>query len=209
MIGLVLLLSALLFRLLRVHRIFKAYGKVSHYWKDKYLVMWIFIVSFGAILILTTWTSVDSIRMVLRVDYHQSNAPYFEERLICSCDTLGIWLAIVLSYNGILMVFVVFLAVQTRKIRLSNFKNTKQINIFATIMTLAILVPIWLVIDVVKEDTVNGHFIVCSVFLCPAIYCQLFLFLPQVFVTAKNILAEGKVVNKWLVKRESQFHTSQ
>ena len=211
MIGLVLLLAALLFRLLRVYRIFQAYGKMSHYWKNKYLVMWICIILSGAVLILTTWASVDLIRMVRRVNY-QPNAsnslPYFEERVICSCDTLGIWLAIALSYNGILMLFLVFLAVQTQKIRLSNFKNTKQINIFATTlsMTLAILVPTWLVIDVWKEDAVNGHFIVCFVILCPAIYCHVFLFLPQVFATAKNIMAERKVVDRRLMRRESQFH---
>ena len=209
MIGLVLLLAALLFRLLRVYRIFQAYGKMSHYWKNKYLVMWICIILSGAVLMLTTWASVDLIRMVRRVNY-QPNAPlpYFEERVICSCDTLGVWLAIALSYNGILMLFLVFLAVQTRKIRLSNFKNTKQINIFATAlsMTLAILVPTWLVIDVWKEDAVNGHFIVCFVILCPAIYCHVFLFLPQLFSTAKNIMAERKVVDRRLMRRESQFH---
>ena len=210
MIGLVLLLAVLLFRLLRIRHIFQAYGKVSIYWRNKYLVMWISIVLSGAILILTTWASTDVIRMVRRTDY-QPNAtnslPYFEERVICSCDKLGIWLAIALSYNGILMLFLVFLAVQTRKIRLSNFKNTKQINIFATTlsMTLAILVPTWLVIDVWKEDTVYRHFIVCFVFLCPAIYCHVFLFLPLVFATAKNIVAERKM---GFVRKESQFHSS-
>lgn len=212
MIGMVLLLSAMLFRLLRVHRIFKAYGKMSHYWKDKYLVLWILIILSGAILILITWTCVDSIRLVSSIDYQPNTpVPYFEKHSICSSDTFGIFLAVALSYNGILMVFVVFLAVQTRKIRLSNFKNTKQINVFAATLgvTLTILVPLWLVIDVSKEDNVNGHLIVCSVFLCPAIYCHVFLFLPQVFVTVKNIMAERKVVGRvQLLKRsrQSQFH---
>ena len=205
MIGLTLLFSALLLRLLRINHIFHAYGKVSPYWKDRYMVLWILVICCGAILILTVWTVVDQIKMVPSISY-QPNAspPFFEKRAICSCEMFGLWLFLTLSYNGIFVIVIVFLSVQTRKIRLSNFKNTKQINAFIllTCMTLGLLVPLHYVIGMDRNSAL-GHFIVTFAFSCTGVYCQLFVFLPQVFATMKNIILRKS--RRSALKRESQF----
>lgn len=214
MIGLTLIFSAMLLRLFRINHIFKAYGKVSSYWKDKYMIMCILTICFGGVLILATWTYVDKIKMVTEIEYQPiATPPFFKSKSVCSCDTLGIWLALTLSYNGILMMLNVFLAVQTRKIKLSNFKNTKQINIFIvlTCMTLSIMVPLWYVMDALYGYNILGHFIICFAFSCTGVYCLIFVFLPRVFVTVKNIRADKTRKNiivsrtNTLRERESQF----
>lgn len=211
MIGLMLIFSALLLRLLRIYYIFKAYGKVSSYWKDKYLIMCILSVCFGGVLILITWTAMDMLKMSTTIEYHpNTKPPFFESKSVCSCEKIGVWLALILPYNGILMIIIVLLAVRTRKIRLSNFKNTKQTNAFIvmTCMTLGFLVPLWFLIGAYKYN-ILGHFIACFIFSCTGVYCQLFIFLPRVFITLKNMRRDkfDTVVSR-TITRETQFSRS-
>lgn len=206
MMGLTLIFSALLLRLLRISRIFKAYGKVSPYWKNRYMILCILAICFGVIVILIWWTVADKINVVTTTTYQpRALPPFFEMRSVC--NTVGIGLVLALAYNGILMLINVFLAVQTRKIRLSNFKNTKQINAFIalTCMTLGILVPLWYVIDRVYMYNILGHFIVCFALSCTGVYCQLFVFLPRVFATAVNMKTEKNRGGAKMSRKESQF----
>jgi hypothetical protein len=209
MVGLNLIFSALLLRLFRISRIFKAYGKVSPYWKNKYMILCIMAICLGGIIILILWTTViGKIEVMTTITYQASSVPHFFERRF-TCNTLSIGLVLSLVYNGILMVLIVSLAVQTRKIRLSNFKDTKQINAFITLtcMSLGVLVPLWYVIDEVYKYNILGHFIVSFALSCTGVYCQIFVFLPRVSVTVIHIIAErsGKLN---LMGRESQFSVS-
>lgn len=212
MTGLTLLLSALLLHLLRTyHFFFKVYGRVSPYWKDKYMIMCILTICCGAFLILVLWTAIDTFKMVTTIEYQPSaSPPFFERKSFCFCDMQGIWLGFTLSYNGILMIIISLLAVWTRKIKLSNFKSTKQINVFivVTCMTLGFLVPLWFVIGIDRYGALN-HFIVCLALSCTGVYCQLFIFIPRVFVTVKNMWDDKLMTRnghkrvRW--RRESQF----
>lgn len=200
-LGIILIFSVLLMRLLRIRQIFRAHGKVGNYWKNEYLMMYIFVICFGGIAILALWITVDKMQVVTTIQYKPSaTPPYFESRSVCRCDKLGIWMAILHSYIGILVTLVIFLAVQTRKIRLRRFKDTKKINafIFTTCITSSILVTLWHVIEVAQNNEVGGHFIVCSALLSTAVYCQLFFFLPLIFA----VLCESSQ------RRESQFSTA-
>ena len=207
-IGLTLIFSALLMRLLRVSRIFKAYAKLSKFWKDKYMILSILAICFGEILLLTLWSAVDTIHIETTITYQPHAIPHFFERSsVCSDNALGFWLVLALSYNFVLMLVVAIVAVRTRKIRLSNFKNTKQVNILITVtfMSLGFLVPVSLF------PTIDGtfvHFIVCFAYSCPGVYCHIFIFLPQIFNTVVNMKAEKKGTDRGttlIPVRESQF----
>ena len=184
-IGMTLVFSALLMRLLRIYNIFKTYGRVSRYWKDRYLILCVLAICFGEITILFSWTIADRIRKFSTITYKASSTPpYFELHSTCNCNSLGPWLSAVFSYNGVLMGLVVLMAVQTRKIKRSNFKDTKKTNAFIAItcMSVIILLSLWYVMDVALQDYVSGHVIACFAFLCIGIYCQLFIFLPLAVV---------------------------
>ena len=184
--GMTLIFSALLMRLLRIYNIFKTYGKVSKFWKDRYLILCILVISSGEIFILAMWTITDRIRAVSTTEY-QPNAspPYFEIHSICSCNSLGPWFSAVFSYNGILMALIVLMAIQTRKIKRTNFKDTKKTNAFIAItcMSMVILFSLWFILEVALQDYIGGHIIACFGFLCTGIYCQIFIFLPIIIST--------------------------
>lgn len=106
------------------------------------------------------------------------------------------------------MLIIVLVAVKTRKIRLSNFKNTKKINTMITLtcMTLGILAPLWYFIT---EDVPN-HFITCFALSCTGVYCQLFIFIPRVFIAIIKMKAERtNGENSINCRREYQFSTAE
>ena len=211
MTGMVIIFSTLLMRLLRTYYIFRTFGKVSRYWKDRFLVLWISIFCLGGILILLVWTIVDTFHVTAIPEFiSDDNPPYFQVNYSCSSDHVIQWVLFAFLYNGIIMISVMVMAVRTRKIRLSNFKHTKQINIFIfmTCMTLLTLLPLWYVIEITLGMIAVAHFIVCFAFLSPGVYCIVSLFLPQVYTTIKNIVmktsAEGMPTQRTL-KKECQF----
>lgn len=212
-VGMNLIFSTLLVRLLRIRQIFKAYGKVSKYWGDGYLVLGVLLLCSGGLITLVSWTVVDKIRKTTTEEYiSEGNPPYFEIQSICSSTNLGIWLAAAFSYTGIIIAIVIFMAIQTRKIKLSNFKDTKKVNayIFFTVVTLSILLPLWFVADRALENDIVGHVTLTSAFVAVGLFCQLFIFVPRVYVTLRNIrrekLKQKRGVPQYNIKqRETQF----
>ena len=191
-IGMTLVFSALLMRLLRIYNIFKTYGRVSTFWKDRYLILCILAICSGEILLLLVWTVTDKIRYTPTTTYQPTAIPpYFETHSTCSCSSVGAWLLVVFSYNGVLMGLVVLMAVQTRKIKRSNFKDTKKTNAFIAItcMSVIMLLSLRFVLDMALQNHVGGHMAACFAFLCTGVYCQLFLFLPLIIValTRRNV----------------------
>ena len=208
MIGLTLIFSALLMKLLRIRQIFKAHGKMSRFWKNKYMMLSILTICSGIVVLLILWTALDKIHIVtITTQQPRAIPPFFDRHSECSNNTVGIWVLIFLAYNGVLMLIIVFVAVQTRKIRLSNFKNTKKINIFLTLtcMTLSILAPLWYTIT---EDVLQ-HIITCFGLSCTGVYCQVTIFIPRVFITIINLKTGRKRGESGANRRECQFSTAE
>ena len=206
--GFNLIFSTLLIRLLRISHVFRAHRKTSAYWKNHYLILWIFSICFGGIIINVIWTLFDKVQIYTTVEYRpDGRPPYFESKSVCSCNNLELWLLVALFYSGTIIAIVVFLAVQTRKIRRSNFKDTKKINtfIFATTITIAVFLPLKFITD----NIVYEHICTTLTLLLIGLNCQLFIFVPQVHVTLCNMIIEKKKgLNIPLTKKETQFVSS-
>ena len=188
--GMNLIFSTLLVHLLRIRKIFKTYGKVSKYWGDRYLILIVFLLCFVGLIILGIWTINDTLRKSTTTKYiFHGKSPYFEIHSICSSRNLGIWVAVGLSYTGIIIAIVASLAIQTRKVKLINFKDTKKVNayIFLIVITLCILLPMWYILDNVIGNDIGGHITLTTAFLAVGFFCQLFIFVPRVYVTLCNI----------------------
>ncbi len=211
-LGMTLVFSALFMRLLRVQRIFKAYGKVHRFWSDKYLILCVLAICLGNAIILSVWAGVDTSKRFTMTRYKSTSLPpHFESLSVCSSVYTWIWLLLISCYIGILMSLIVVMAVQTRKIKLSNFKDTKKINIFitATCTTLVTVVPVWLVLNLALEEFIAGHIFATFALICTGVYCQLFLFLPLVVKVVKKVRIERKspkpTTADILKKKERQY----
>ena len=212
--GMNLIFSTLLVRLFRIRYIFyKKYGKQSKYLKDQYLFLMVLFLCSVGITILIPKTIIDRVQNTTTLSYvSNANPPYFEVHSVCDSNNLGIWLTAAFFYSGIIVSLVVFMAIQTRKIKLSNFKDTKKVNayVFVTVTTICILVPLWFVNDMAIQSDILEHIFLRLAFVAVGFFCQLYIFAPQVVVTIKNIQKEKRRRNsglpEYLVRQQkSQF----
>ena len=188
-LGQTLVYSALLLRLLRTFKIFNTFKKMGPYWKNKYMIVGVVLLCSFNLFILILWTALDSLKMVTTLTYHAQSRPQFYERLsICGSSLSKIWLSLCLAYNGVIMAVVVVLAILTRKIRRSNFKDTKKINGFIAMISVTyVLIMVLYTFQATGKYVLLRYYIILYSFSSNGIYCQLFVFLPKVFIIVRNL----------------------
>ena len=182
-IGYNLIIGTLFVKLLRINHVFGVFRKTSKLWSDQFLFLGVLLICSGILIILILWTIIDILHLEERRTYIPSaQPPYYQSTRRCTCRNLGIWVMTAHAYNGVIILLVMFLAVQTRHIKWCNFKDTKKVNayIFTVVAINAIAVPLWYIFIYTQvEFQVGGHISSVIAYLSIAMLCQLFLFAPK------------------------------
>ena len=181
-VGINLIFTTMLLRLLRIYRVFSYFGKTGKIWSDQIMALAVLLVVMVDVAIILVWSSVDNYRSKEFSFYHPfSDPPFYEIRQFCYSQYLSVWLGMLLGKLGILFVIVIFLAFKTRKIRRSNFKDTKKVNIFIFLTIMVVVLPMTLFFLLQSTRNVKGTYLtVYIVFGLAGVLCQLFLFVPKV-----------------------------
>lgn len=181
-LGINLIFTTVLLRMLRVHRIFSHFGKTGKLWSDKVMTLIIMLVVAGDVVLILVWSLVDTFEAIQIISYQfDANPPFYEIRQFCHSEHLHVWLGILLGKLGILFVIVLALAIKTRKIRRSNFKDTKKVNIYIFLAVLVVTMPMALFFMLKSTNSLLGTYLTLYlVFGLVGLFCQLFLFLPKV-----------------------------
>ena len=182
-LGVNLIFTTLLLRMLRVYRIFSYFGKTGKIWSDKFMLLIIVLVVVGDMVLIIIWSVVDTYRITeITMFMENANPPYYTVKQLCHSQNVNTWLGILLGKLGVLFVIVLFLAFKTRKILRSNFKDTKKVNIyiFLTVMIVITLMSLYSLFKT-TENTVGTFLMVYFAFGTTGLLCQLFLFVPKVF----------------------------
>ena len=182
--GLSLILVTLFIKHLRVYRIFSS--KLETDIGGKF---WGKVPLFAAIICLTLLPNVVIVILIAIL------TPIFQTYDIKIKNTLIIYeehfnirtpgyfftIGFILLYLAFFAILNILLAISTRKIRYSNFKDTKKINIFIAIVfvTLAVMEPPYIVL-LVKGDEPNAIVTLTTSILFIAASCQVILVLPKV-----------------------------
>ena len=212
--GMNFIFATLLVRLVRIHHVFKAgnFRGKTKYLSDTFLFLYILGICSIGVVILIIWTAIDKIKKVTVENYlADAVPPIFEVQSTCSSNNLGIWLVIAFSYSGIIIALVVFMAIQTRKVKLKNFKDTKSVNsyIFIIVIVLAIVLPLWFVFENAVHNDVLAHIILSLGFISLGLLCQLFIFLPRALVLLLNSVKSKTYVPQsgtdGMLRRQTQF----
>ena len=180
-VGLDLVLSTLFAKMLRVYHIFKKFGKVSRLWSDNGLLALIILIVLVKAVFLIIWMSVD-INHVIDVETYNPNSvpPHFTVIQMCHCKYFGIWYAIAFLYTGVLFVILLLVAISTRKIKRTDFKDTKKVNLLiATLIAVIIFSSTgWALLQFIDN---NASKVIVSVgFALTAVLCESFLLVPKV-----------------------------
>ena len=202
-IGLNLIFGTLFMRLLRVYHLFRVFRKTSKLWSDQFLFLGVMLICSGEVFILLLWTAIDTIHLETSKTYVPSTQPpHYSASATCSSINLGVWLALAFSYTGLIILFVMFLAIQTRHIKRQNFKDTKKVNIFIfiTVTVLATCLPMQHVFDYTQLNSlIGGQIAVTIAYLSVGVLCQLLMFVPKIF----PIHCKQKKV-RMLIQKQSQ-----
>ena len=180
-IGWDLIFATLFLRLLRVHHIFKMSQQISKYWLDKYLFIYVLLICAGKVCILILQIVFDRIYPEAQREYISiTTPPYYKVTLHCSSNAFGLWLALSLLYSAVLLLLVMFLAIQTRHIKKDDFKDTKKVNlfIFLVIVVFTIATSLWVVFFQAGID-IGADVSQWFAYFAIAMICQVCLFAPK------------------------------
>ena len=132
-LGYQLIYGTLLFRLLRIYRIFvHTFSLPGRFWFDWPLLAMILLTFLGIALLHVLWTAVaplETVNFSRRTTY------------ILFCDspnTYYVWYTINITYIWVTVMFVAIFAYLTRKVTIRNFQDTKQVNLFVLVSFVAL-----------------------------------------------------------------------
>ena len=195
-IGTLLIYATLFVRLLRVYRIFfRTFREPGKLWTDRFLfIMVLVIISIGGIILLL-WSTLDplvTINFPLFMAF--AEPPFHGVILFCDCNHFFVWtVTLYYAYIAPIVFFVVLLAILTRKVKIANFKDSKEVSLF--VFTSAIGISVCFAYETTFANTENIHaafsFEILN-FFAIAIPCKAFLFIPKI----------------WSAKFEKRKHTS-
>ena len=185
--GVLLIFNTIFIRLLRVHKIFSIKNLThtnKYVWNNCSLSVMIFALSLLPNVLLVIWLTTDRLSYHTDIEYIFVGKSLMARKVSdCQGDNIGIWLGVISGYIFLVAILILMLAISTRNIRYSNFKDTKKVNVF-----LGCLFSICIVsysVGLILRDT-GEYFaaadiarIVGSSLLVP-ILCQGFLFMPKV-----------------------------
>ena len=179
--GFLLIFGTLLVRLLRIYWIFfRTFGNMSQLWNNPCLFLGVLTICFLNAIVLIIWALVDPIQQKLLPSYVRAQPlPYYELFATCSSQFLPMCYATTYLYCVIVMLSVMFLAIQTRHIRYQNFKDTKKLItfIFSVVFIFSVCLTLW---NVYIRVPVASHIMFSFAHLSAAMFCQVLVFTPKI-----------------------------
>jgi gamma-aminobutyric acid type B receptor len=187
-IGIDLIFATLSLRLLRLFHIFRSFHKTGKFWSDKYLFLYLFLICSVKAILLFLWTYLDTLRPKINRKYVPSaTPPHYQVSIECNSQNQILWLLATYLYSGILIIFVLFMATQTRRIKKAYFKDTKKVNLFIFLVTiiLATTLPLWVIFGAIRIE-IGAHVCEWLAYFSVAVLCQLCLFSPKLLPLARK-----------------------
>lgn len=175
------ILVTLLLRLVRTFHIFRSFRSTGKFWSDRYLLLYVILLCSPMLALMVIQSAVDPFNLyVSRTFVSSTNPPHIQLHQFCTSSFINVWLSLSFGLIGMVMIFAIFFAIQTRHIKHKHFKDTKKVTIFifSICITYAIFIPMWYVFLAVDINTL-AYVCECIVNLEGAALCQIFLFLPK------------------------------
>ena len=185
--GFSLILVTLFFKLLRVYRIFLSRLQIDlgRYWNNFPLLIAIICITVLPNIVVVPFT------VVLMPEYSRRTVYVTSEQLRITeihveFKSTGYFVTggLIACYVAIFSFIILFLSIRTRKIKHKNFKDTKKLNIFVSVLmfTLAFTAPLY-IIFLLKENAPAANIVFVIAMLVISAASQFILFLPKVLPT--------------------------
>ena len=190
-----LIFATLIIKIARVYYIFLELSPAKlRFSSDRALFVYVMLMMIPTVILLVLFT-VDIITNKSDVHVSTSNDTVDSTGSLVECMSryLFLWLVLLLAYFLILQFALVIVAVITRKIQYSNFKDTKKVNalVVMLIYTYSFTLAYWMILQSIERgDNVVGRLILHFGHLLIVMECQVLLFVPKVYPLVKSAVLE-------------------
>ncbi|XP_041370051.1 gamma-aminobutyric acid type B receptor subunit 1-like [Gigantopelta aegis] len=162
--------------------------------------------------VLTAWQILDPLQR--KLDYFSLEDPtdtdediqYKPQLEQCDSENLTVWLGVLFGYKGILLIFGIFLAYETRSVKLKQVNDSRFVgmSIYNVVVLCVITAPISLIIS--HQEDATFAFCSLAIVLCSFLSMGL-IFAPKMIEIARNPQRNGQEVRSLtdsLVSREEE-----
>ncbi|EEC10249.1 metabotropic GABA-B receptor subtype, putative, partial [Ixodes scapularis] len=234
-IGFTLSFGAMFSKIWRVHRITtmsKSESKKVESWKLYGMVGAMVLID---AVILTAWQLVDPMKRELEIfpleDPEMSDEDVKIEPALEHCESKNhaIWLGVMYSYKGLLLIFGIFLAYETRSVKIKQLNDSRLVgmSIYNVVVLCLITAPVTLVIG--SQQDATFAFVALAIIFCSFLSMAL-IFVPKIIelvrrpreradvrslmdtITSKEeeerhqrLLAENEDLKKQIAEKEEQI----
>ncbi len=182
-VGMDIILTSLLVKLVRVWRIFTVHGRSSRLWKDYFLFGFVAAVIGVKLALLFIWVLVDpySLEDVVHLLNQDNNSVVYETVQQCQSRYYLVWLGFIYGYSIIIALILIIVSVLTRKIRQENFKDTKKVAIYTTSCAIVAIEcgSLWTLLRL-SNNSIGSKLSFGFMYCALVLLSELFLFLPKI-----------------------------
>jgi len=182
LMGISIINVGLIFRLLRVFIVFNYPHARMRFLKDKYLFLYIVITCTFAMVYMMVWFAADHVTQVTKVVFIASDSDtHYIEYHYCSSTHQVLWLGLYGTWLGALLVILLVLAIQTRHIKFSNFKDTKKIGAFVFVMSF-LLATFFPLAELLPDDKPIATYVLKSLLMILILTsCLIMQYIPKLY----------------------------
>ena len=186
-----LILAAILVKMVRVYRIFTQHRilKPKIYTSTYAHFLYAILLVSPNIIIILLWTFIDPYRLT-----HSE----FSTEEQCQSRHTTVWSSMLVVYICLLSLTVVVVAIKSRKIRLTLFKDSKEVNIFIFLIIIVGMNTFvyWRIFETfgIYEDIPN--YILYTGHMIAPLLCQAILFIPKVWPPVRD-----KILKKYMPRK--------
>ncbi|XP_022094222.1 gamma-aminobutyric acid type B receptor subunit 2-like isoform X2 [Acanthaster planci] len=189
-LGFTLAFGAMFSKTWRVHRIFTNIKMKKKVIKDGQLMAIVGFMAVIDLIILVVWQIVDpmkptSLELSSRMDTSGRDVMIIPVMETCVSANMTIWLAVIYIYKGVLMIFGLFLAWETRHVSIPALNDSKYIG--SSVYNVVIMCVLGVALSSVIKDNPNASYGLVSVFIlfCSTVTLCL-VFVPKVIEMRGN-----------------------
>ena len=202
-----LILATLLVKMLRVYHIFTLYGKIGKMCSDTALLTYVLLLMSPCTLVLIFWSAVDPYTAETVI---KERPGYTEVEQRCFSKHLLIWIGLLIVNLKALVVAILVVAVKTRKIRQTHFKDTKKVNAFLFIFLLLVFLTVsyWMILRSIGVKKGYTDIILHVSHIIIVLCCQGFLFVPKVIPPLRRSISKRYQLQYGSSQGSSKTHST-
>ena len=202
-----LITATTIVKIFRVYRIFhpSKLTRGGRCLSDQILLLFILLLQVPNVIINLVWTITDPYLATVSETPHTN---FIEIRIKCYSKHIRTWTLLLLSYNILLCIILISVAIKTRKIRKKNFKDTKKVNafIFVYLYIVSLSLGLFLLGHAIGNPKLSETVIhVGSTTMI--LLVSFFLFIPKLYPPLKRSLIRKRLISNLQSKVSTSLHS--